>query len=116
MQTILTQIKALPGVIGAAVYSNKKGILAANLPKIYTDEKLQSLGKDIHEVFTLNKSAKLDFISYEVQYDGGMLMVRNICKVSSLIILCAPETKTNLITMSAAIVLSDLRNLIPECN
>ena len=115
MQNILEEIKTVPGVLGSAIYTNKQGILAANLPEIFKTDALQRIGNILHRIFKLNETVKLDVNSFEIQYEEALLVIRKLCNTSSLIILCEPEAKVHLINMSVSMLSADLLDLIDDC-
>jgi len=115
MQKILDEIKTTPGVLGAAVFTNKHGILATNLPEIFKTDIQKRIGSILHRIFKLNKTVKLDINSFEIQYDEALLLIRKLCNTSSLIILCEPDVKVHLVNMSISMLATDLLDLIDDC-
>jgi len=115
MQKILDELKTTPGVLGSAVYTNKHGILATNLPEIFKADIQKRVASILHRIFKLNETVKLDVNSFEIQYDEALLLVRKLCNTSSLIILCEPDAKVHLINMSVSMLATDLLELIEDC-
>ncbi|WP_321366195.1 hypothetical protein [uncultured Desulfuromusa sp.] len=115
MQKILDEIKIIPGVLGSAVYTSKRGILASNLPEVFKSDTQERIGNILHRVFKLNETVKLDVNSFEIQYDEALLLIRKLCDSSSLIFICEPDAKVHLINMSASMVTTDLLALISDC-
>ncbi|WP_092344300.1 hypothetical protein [Desulfuromusa kysingii] len=115
MQKILDEIKIIPGVLGSAVYTTKRGILATNLPEVFKTDTQERIGNILHRVFKLNETVKLDVNSFEIQYDEALLLIRKLCDTSSLIFICEPDAKVHLINMSASMVTTDLLGLISDC-
>ena len=115
MQKILDEIKITPGVLGAAVYTSKHGILATNLPEMFKADTQKRIGNILHRIFKLNKTVNLDVNSFEIQYDEALLLIRKLCDTSSLIIICEPDAKVHLINMSVSMVSADLLNFIDNC-
>ena len=72
MKNLLEEIKTSPGVLGACVYSTKKGIVGSNLPATFNSEQQQRITSILHRVFRLNDAAKLDVNAYEIQYDEAL--------------------------------------------
>ena len=115
MQKILEELKATPGILGASVYTSKRGILATNLPEIFKAETQKRIGNILHRVFKLNETVKLDVSSFEIQYDEALLLVKKLCNTSSLIIICEPDAKVHLINMSVSMLATELLDLIEDC-
>lgn len=112
MQTLLDEIKITPGVLGAAVYASKHGVLATNLPEMFKADNLKRIGNILHRIFKLNETVHLDVNSFEIQYDEALLLIRKLNDASSLIIICEPDAKVHLINMSVSMLSADLLNLI----
>ncbi|MCK4503346.1 MAG: hypothetical protein KAU22_09950 [Desulfuromonadales bacterium] len=115
MQGILDELKVTPGVLGAAVYKSKQGIIASNMPEIFKADTQKRIGNILHRIFKLNETVKLDVNSIEAQYDEALLLVKKLCDSSSLIIICEPDAKSHLINMSVSMLLADLLDLIEDC-
>ena len=115
MQKILDELKVTPGVIGASVYTSKHGILATNLPQMFKTDVQKRIGNILHRIFKLNETVKLDVNLFEIQYEESLLLVKKLCKTSSLIIICEPDAKLHLIKMSADMLATDLLELIEDC-
>jgi hypothetical protein len=115
MQKILKELVTTPGVLGSAVYSNKRGILATNLPEIFKTDIQKRVGSILHRIFKLNETVKLDVSSFEIQYNEALLLIRKLCDGSSLIILCEPDAKVHLVNMSVSMLATDLLDLIEDC-
>lgn len=115
MQKILEEIKVTPGVLGASVYTSQRGIVASNMPEIFKADTQKRIGNILHRIFKLNKTVKLDVHSFEIQYDEALLLVKQLCNTSSLIIICEPDIKVHLINMSVSMLTTDLLSAIDDC-
>ena len=115
MQKILEEIKITPGVLGAAVYTSKHGIIASNLPEIFKADTQKRIGNILHRIFKLNETVKLNVHSFEIQYEEALLLVKQLCNTSSLILICEPDAKVHLINMSISMLTADLLNAIDDC-
>jgi len=56
MQQALNDLKAIPGVVGAAIFHAQQGVLANNLPSIFKQEKLAGIGKLLNKNFQCRPS------------------------------------------------------------
>ncbi|MCW8860360.1 MAG: hypothetical protein OQK97_11755 [Deltaproteobacteria bacterium] len=115
MQKLLEEIKTSPGIIGSCVYANQKGVIASNLPAIFKNETQERVGNILHRIFKLNETIKLDVNALEIQYDEALILVKKLCKSSSLVIICEPDASTHLINMAVSVLAEDLQNLITDC-
>ncbi len=108
MKNLLEEIKASPGVLGACVYSSKKGIIGSNLPATFNSEQQQRITSILHRVFRLNDAAKLDVNAYEIQYDEALLMARRLDTEATLVVVCAPDVNVPLVSMACGMQSSEL--------
>ncbi|MBN1958455.1 MAG: hypothetical protein JXQ81_00660 [Desulfuromonadales bacterium] len=115
MQKILEEIKTSPGVLGACLYSAPKGIIASSLPAIFKKETQELVGHTLNRIFRLNDTIKLDVNGLEIQYDEALIMVKRICKSSSLVLICEPDANIHLVNMTISILAEDLQNQITDC-
>jgi len=108
MKNLLEEIKTTPGVLGACVYSTKKGIVGSNLPATFNSEQQQRITSILHRVFRLNDSAKLDVNAYEIQYDEALLMARRLDNEATLVVVCAPDVNVPLVSMACGMQTAEL--------
>jgi predicted regulator of Ras-like GTPase activity (Roadblock/LC7/MglB family) len=108
MKNLLEEIKTSPGVLGACVYSTKKGIVGSNLPATFNSEQQQRITSILHRVFRLNDSAKLDVNAYEIQYDEALLMARRLDNEATLVVVCAPDVNVPLVSMACGMQTAEL--------
>jgi len=112
MKNLLEEIKTSPGVLGACVYSTKKGIVGSNLPATFNSEQQQRITSILHRVFRLNDSAKLDVNAYEIQYDEALLMARRLDNEATLVVVCAPDVNVPLVSMACGMQNAELLEAI----
>ncbi len=115
MLKILEEIKTSPGVMGACVYSSERGVLASNLPTVFNPDTQKRVSNTLHSIFKLNETVKLGINSYDVQYDEAMILVKRLCKLSSLVVICDPDTNIHLVNMAIGVLAADLSSQIEEC-
>ncbi len=116
MLKILDELKTTPGVLGSSIYSSKNGIIATNLPEIFKRDVQKRIGTILHQIFALDETIKLEANSFEIQYDEVLLIVKKLCKTSTLILICEPDAKIHLINMSVGMLTTDLLGLIVDCD
>lgn len=112
MKNLLEEIKTSPGVLGACVYSTKKGIVGSNLPATFNSEQQQRITSILHRVFRLNDAAKLDVNAYEIQYDEALLMARRLDTEATLVVVCAPDVNVPLVAMACGMQTAELLEAI----
>ena len=112
MKNLLEEIKTSPGVLGACVFSTKKGIVGSNLPATFNAEQQQRITSILHRVFRLNDAAKLDVNAYEIQYDEALLMARRLDKEATLVVVCTPDVNVPLISMACGMQTAELLEAI----
>ncbi len=112
MKNLLEEIKTSPGVLGACVYSTKKGIVGSNLPATFNSEQQQRITSILHRVFRLNDAAKLDVNAYEIQYDEALLMARRLDTEATLVVVCAPDVNVPLVSMACGMQSAELLEAI----
>jgi hypothetical protein len=108
MNNLLEEIKTSPGVLGACVYSSKKGIVGSNLPATFNSEQQQRITSILHRVFRLNDAARLDVNAYEIQYDEALLMARRLNTETTLVVVCAPDVNVSLVSMACGMQSAEL--------
>ncbi len=115
MQQFLDEIKTTPGVLGSVIYTTKKGVIATNLPEIFKAETQKRIGSILQRVFMLNETVKLDVNLFEFQYEEALLLVRQLCKDSALIIICEPDANAHLINMTISMLTAEMMNNMEDC-
>jgi hypothetical protein len=108
MNNLLEEIKTSPGVLGACVYSSKKGIVGSNLPATFSAEQQQRITSILHRVVRLNDAARLDVNAYEIQYDEALLMARRLNTETTLVVVCAPDVNVSLVSMACGMQSAEL--------
>lgn len=112
MNNLLEEIKTAPGVLGACVYSSKKGIVASNLPATFNSDQQQRITNILHRVFRLNDATRLDVNAYEIQYDEALLMARRLGTEATLVVVCTPDVNVPLVSMACGMRSAELLEAI----
>lgn len=112
MKNLLEEIKTSPGVLGACVFSTRKGIVGSNLPATFNLEQQQRITSILHRVFRLNDSARLDVNAFEIQYDEALLMARRLDKEATLVVVCTPDVNIPLVSMACGMQTAELLEAI----
>jgi len=113
MQQALNDLKAIPGVVGAAVYQTKQGIVANNLPGLFKQEKLAGIGKLLNKIFSAGRLSFNDLAETSLCYEEATLITREISEGSYILVICDPAANMNLLSMSLKMALEELRQPAP---
>lgn len=115
MKEILDDLKDLSGVIGAGVYHSQNGLLATNLPAIFTEKKLIEIGKLLTKLLSAGRMSFPDLTDLSLQYDESAILAREFDDTSIIFLLCDPAFNQNLITMSLNLLQQELssKNVAP---
>lgn len=112
MDTLLNELKLIPGVMGSFVHSNSKGVLGSNLPTLFRKEALKQVGGLLTRVLKLSETTGIDIANFEVKYDEALLLVKPIDKDASFIIVCEPAVSMPLINMSTSMLIPELKTAV----
>lgn len=109
MKEIIDDLKDLSGVLGVCLYHGQKGVLEANLPIIFTEDKLTELGKLLMKIQSAGNMTFHDLTDLSVQYDESIVLVRELEENLILFLLCDPDFNQNLVCMSLNLLQQDLK-------
>ncbi|PNU20699.1 hypothetical protein C2E25_05620 [Geothermobacter hydrogeniphilus] len=109
MQQALDDLKAIPGVVGAAIYQAQQGVLANNLPGLFKPEKLAGMGKLLNKIFSAGRLSFNDLAETSLCYEEATLITREISEGRYIMVICDPAANMNLLSMSLKMALEDLR-------
>lgn len=110
MKEIIDDLKDLSGVLGACLYHGQKGVLEANLPIIFTEDKLTELGKLLMKIQSAGSMNFHDLTDLSLQYDESVILVRELEENLILFLLCDPDFNQNLVSMSLNLLQQELKN------
>lgn len=109
MQQALDDLKAIPGVVGAAIFQFPQGILANNLPSIFKPEKLAGIGKLLNKIFSAGRLSFNDLSETSLCYEEATLITREVTEGRYIIVICDPAANMNLLSMSLKMAMEELR-------
>ena len=110
MKEIISDLKALPGVLGACLFHGQRGSLINNLPTIFSAEKLEDIGKLLMKIQTAGQMNFHDLTDISLQYDEAVILVRALEENLLVFVLGDPDFNQNLVTMSLNILQQELKN------
>ncbi|MBU1013797.1 MAG: hypothetical protein KKG99_12395 [Bacteroidetes bacterium] len=108
MNTVLDEIKTIPGIIGGFVFGVTHGIQMNNLPPVFKEDNLNKIGKVIDKIYRSSKAGSPDITELSLYYEESTIIVRPLGKTSYLIIMSEPSLNQNLITMSMSMVADEI--------
>ncbi len=109
MKQLIDELKAIPGVVGACIYSSRDGLKATNLPGIFKADRLASVGKQLSKLQSAGRMSFDDLTDISLHYDESVVVVRGIEKKLLIFVICDPSFNHNLLTMSFNLLQEELR-------
>jgi predicted regulator of Ras-like GTPase activity (Roadblock/LC7/MglB family) len=100
MQQLTEDLKSIPGVIGAAVYRSKQGIIANNLPSLFKQERLNDIAKLLVKINSAGRLNFPDLGEVLISFEESMLLCRQLAPQDFLVAICDPSINMNLLAMS----------------
>jgi hypothetical protein len=110
MKLIIDELKSVPGVIGAYLFNLKTGVLASNLPGLFKEEKLVSLGRMLTKMNSAGRRSFPDIVEGTLFFEESAIVLREVSGGTCLIAICDPSFNSNLLTMSINLTLEELKN------
>jgi hypothetical protein len=117
MKELLSDLKALPGVLGACLYHGQKGTLESNLPPFFKADKITEISRMLMKIHVAGRMSFHDLTDFCLQYDEAVILARELDENLLIFTLCTPDFNQNLVTMSLNLVKKDLQNnnhLLPD--
>lgn len=114
MKNLVTEIKAIPGVIGACCYHSQKGLVANSLPGLFKPDKLLQIGKHIARLLAAGRLNFPDLTDIVLQYEETTLVGKSLDQNLVLAVLCDPGINMNLLTMSLNLAMENLPSKAEE--
>lgn len=100
MQQIIDDLQAIPGVIGASIYSSNDGLRHNNLPAMFRPEKLNETGKHLVKIYVAGRINFPDLNEVLVSYEESLMVCRQLSGKDYLMAICDPAINMNLLNMS----------------
>ncbi|NOY13128.1 MAG: hypothetical protein GXP51_05430 [Deltaproteobacteria bacterium] len=109
MRQMIEELKAIPGVVGAGIYSSVEGLQATNLPGIFKPERLNTVGKHLAKLCSVGRLSFNDLTDVTLNYDESVIVARELDKNLLLFAFCDPSFNHNLLSMSFNLLQEDFR-------
>lgn len=110
MQQLIDELKAIPGVVGACVYSSREGLQLTNLPGIFKVERLAAVGKQLAKLHAAGRMNFADLTDFSLHYDESVVVTRELQKGLLVFAVCDPAVNQNLLTMSFNLLQEEFRD------
>ncbi len=110
MKQAIDELKAIPGVVGACLFSTQSGLQQSNLPGIFKPEKLTEVGKQLSKLLTAGRMSFSDINDLALHYDESVVIARELRKGLTVFAICDPSFNHNLLTMSLNLLQEELRD------
>ncbi|RMF44512.1 MAG: hypothetical protein D6751_08910 [Deltaproteobacteria bacterium] len=108
MQNLVSEIKAIPGVIGACCHHSQQGLVANSLPGLFKTDKLAAMGKHMARLLAAGRLNFPDLNDMVLQYEETTIVGKSIEQNLVLAVLCDPGINMNLLTMSLNLAMDNL--------
>lgn len=108
MDEILQEIKMLPGVVGVFLSVDKPDIVFSYMPAGYDHATIKLMGVSLQRIFKMNASCQLSVNSVEMRFPDSLVLVKDICDGSLLVIFCETEANFSLINMTSNMLLGEI--------
>lgn len=114
MNSVLNEIKSIPGITGGFIFGPTHGIVANNLPSVFKEQNLDKIGNSLDKMYSSSKSNFTDVTELSLYYEESTLIVRPVGKTSLLVIICDPSINHNLLTMILNMVADKIEKIGTE--
>lgn len=106
---LIDELKVIPGVIGACIYSSQGGLQVTNLPAIFKPERLAVIGKQLTKLYSAGNMSFDDLANLVLHYDESVIVARELEKSTLVFVVCDPSFNHNLLTMSLNLLEEEYR-------
>lgn len=107
MRQMIDELKSIPGVVGASIYSSSDGLQVTNLPGIFKPERLSAVGKHLTKLYAAGRLSFADLTDVTLNYDESVVVARELDKQLLVFAFCDPSFNHNLLSMSFNLLQED---------
>ncbi len=100
MNTVLNEIKSIPGIVGGFFFDATQGVQFSDLPPIFKDENLNKIGKVLDKMYGMSQSGLTNISDLFLYYEESTIIIRQIGKTSYLVVISDPQLNQNLLIMT----------------
>ncbi len=112
MDSLLKEINMLPGIFGCFIYSGSYELMAAQLPPIFKEKTIKTIGNLLSRTFKMSARAHLGLTGMEVKFAGSKIISKSLPQGALLVMICEPAVNMSLINMTIAMLMSDLQSAV----
>jgi predicted regulator of Ras-like GTPase activity (Roadblock/LC7/MglB family) len=110
MKQMIDELKSIPGVVGACVYSTRAGLKFSNLPGIFKPERLTAVGKHLAKLYSAGRMSFDDLTDVSLYYEESVVVARELQKNLLVFVVCDPSFNHNLLAMSFNLLQEELQD------
>jgi predicted regulator of Ras-like GTPase activity (Roadblock/LC7/MglB family) len=111
MQSVLSQLNAVPGVVGSMVCDVEGGLVANSFPPLFDEAALASAARVLVDGAAGLATATGKVGMVDLRYADARIVVRPMAG-AHLVLLCAAQTNLQLLNISASVALPKLEKLV----
>lgn len=111
MKTVLTQLNAVPGVVGSLVCDPEGGLVESAFPPLFEQGALAGAARALVDGAAGLETATGKVASVDLRFADARLVLRPMAG-AHLVLLCAAQTNLQLLNISAAVALPKLEKLV----
>lgn len=112
MNNLLSEITALPKILGCFVFSSAQGVTGSNMPPIFANNAIKVMGTLLARSKQMSVMAKLNLDSIDIRYNESMLVAKPLNKDTVLVMICEPGVNKSLLNMSVNMLMDDLKGFL----
>jgi len=107
MQQIIEDLKSIPGVIGAAIYRSRQGIIHNNLPSLFKADRLTETARLLVKISSAGRLNFPDLAEVLLNFEESILVCRQFSSQDFVFAVCDPGINTNLLCMSLNLAIDE---------
>lgn len=111
MEKLLEKLNQTQGIMGSYALSIKKGVIANQMPPVFTSTKLMTIGKLLIKIYLAGKMSIKKMSEISLFYQESVITIREIADQTYVVVLYDPSMRMNHLSTSLNLIMSDLKQL-----
>jgi len=111
MQTVLSQLTTVPGVVGSMLFDPEGHVLSRTFPALFDDAVLANAARILADGTAGLETVTGKVTTLDLRYGDARIVVRPMSG-ASLVLLCASQTNIQLLNISTSVALPKLEKLV----
>ncbi|MBA4367372.1 MAG: hypothetical protein C0403_06995 [Desulfobacterium sp.] len=111
MEKLLEKLNQTQGIMGSYALSIKKGVIANQMPPVFTSSKLLTIGKLLIKIYLAGKMSIKKMSEISLFYQESVITIREIADQTYVVVLYDPSMRMNHLSTSLNMIMSDLKQL-----